>query len=114
MAVMRDELGFAIPDARTRERGTQIAVRRGHVAAEPVQRAPRGEANRDLLRWRKGAASPAEGRLCGRAPMRYPVKGKVVVVTGASAGVGRAAVRAFAARGADVALIARGQDGLDG
>lgn len=39
---------------------------------------------------------------------------QVVVVTGASAGVGRAAVRAFAARGADVALIARGRDGLDG
>ncbi len=39
---------------------------------------------------------------------------KVVVVTGASSGVGRAAVRAFAERGADVALIARGLDGLEG
>ncbi|HVW27466.1 MAG TPA: SDR family oxidoreductase [Polyangiaceae bacterium] len=39
--------------------------------------------------------------------------GKVVVVTGASAGVGRAAARAFAAKGADVALIARGRDGLE-
>lgn len=38
---------------------------------------------------------------------------KVVVVTGASAGVGRAAVRAFAKSGADVALIARGRDGLE-
>ena len=37
----------------------------------------------------------------------------VVVVTGASAGVGRAAVRAFARKGADVALIARGVDGLE-
>jgi len=37
----------------------------------------------------------------------------VVVVTGASAGVGRATVRAFARRGADVALIARGVDGLE-
>lgn len=39
-------------------------------------------------------------------------EGQVVVVTGASAGVGRATVRAFAQRGADVALIARGEDGL--
>jgi NAD(P)-dependent dehydrogenase (short-subunit alcohol dehydrogenase family) len=36
----------------------------------------------------------------------------VVVVTGASAGVGRAAVRAFAARGARVGLLARDHDGL--
>lgn len=35
-----------------------------------------------------------------------------VVITGASAGVGRATVRAFAQRGCNVALIARGQDGL--
>jgi NAD(P)-dependent dehydrogenase (short-subunit alcohol dehydrogenase family) len=42
------------------------------------------------------------------------LKDKVVVVTGASAGVGRAAVRAFAKKGAHVALIARGVDGLEG
>ena len=36
-----------------------------------------------------------------------------VVVTGASAGVGRAVVRAFAERGCDVALLARGRDGLE-
>ena len=41
-------------------------------------------------------------------------KKQVVVVTGASAGVGRAAVQAFAAKGADVGLIARGRDGLLG
>ncbi|HEX3466676.1 MAG TPA: SDR family NAD(P)-dependent oxidoreductase, partial [Candidatus Elarobacter sp.] len=38
---------------------------------------------------------------------------KVAVVTGASAGVGRAVVREYARRGYDVALIARGHDGLD-
>lgn len=41
-------------------------------------------------------------------------EGKVVVVTGASAGVGRAIVRAFAAAGANLGLIARGRDGLEG
>ncbi|MEU2687942.1 SDR family oxidoreductase [Streptomyces hygroscopicus] len=38
---------------------------------------------------------------------------QVVVVTGASAGVGRATARAFGARGAAVALLARGQRGLE-
>jgi NAD(P)-dependent dehydrogenase (short-subunit alcohol dehydrogenase family) len=38
---------------------------------------------------------------------------EVVVVTGASAGVGRATVRRFARAGADVALIARGREGLE-
>jgi NAD(P)-dependent dehydrogenase (short-subunit alcohol dehydrogenase family) len=37
----------------------------------------------------------------------------IVVVTGASAGVGRAAVREFARHGAWLGLIARGRDGLD-
>lgn len=39
---------------------------------------------------------------------------KVVVVTGASAGLGRAIVREFAKSGNDIALIARGTDGLEG
>src|SRR5947209_13223412 len=39
---------------------------------------------------------------------------EVVVVTGASAGVGRAIVRAFADRGAHIGLLARGHAGLEG
>ncbi len=41
-------------------------------------------------------------------------KSEVVVVTGASAGLGRAIVREFASHGAHVGLIARGRDGLEG
>ena len=39
---------------------------------------------------------------------------KVVVITGASAGVGRATAQAFARQGAHIGLLARGHDGLEG
>ena len=45
--------------------------------------------------------------------MSTPVRPEVVVITGASAGVGRATVREFAKRGAHIGLIARGRDGLE-
>jgi NAD(P)-dependent dehydrogenase (short-subunit alcohol dehydrogenase family) len=38
---------------------------------------------------------------------------RTVVITGASGGIGRATARAFAQQGANVALLARGQTGLD-
>src|SRR5438105_1712893 len=38
---------------------------------------------------------------------------EVVVITGASAGVGRATVREFARHGAHIGLVARGRDGLE-
>ncbi|MBF6600383.1 MAG: SDR family oxidoreductase [Dehalococcoidia bacterium] len=47
----------------------------------------------------------------GRSPQRQR---EVVVVTGASAGVGRAVARLFGEHGARVGLIARGRDGLEG
>ncbi|MUL42907.1 SDR family oxidoreductase [Streptomonospora sp. PA3] len=41
-------------------------------------------------------------------------RSRVVVITGASGGVGRATAREFAARGDRVALLARGEEGLAG
>jgi hypothetical protein len=47
-------------------------------------------------------------------PERLPATKGVVVLTGGSAGLGRSAVRAFAGAGYDVAVLARGEDGLAG
>jgi NAD(P)-dependent dehydrogenase (short-subunit alcohol dehydrogenase family) len=46
-------------------------------------------------------------------PRRGTERRRVVVLTGASAGVGRATARAFAEEGAAIALLARGAEGLD-
>lgn len=45
---------------------------------------------------------------------RKDKKPEVVVITGASAGLGRAIVRRFAQDGAHIGLVARGRDGLEG
>ena len=45
---------------------------------------------------------------------KHPGGRSIVVVTGASAGVGRATAVEFARHGWHVALLARGEDGLDG
>jgi NAD(P)-dependent dehydrogenase (short-subunit alcohol dehydrogenase family) len=44
---------------------------------------------------------------------RQAIDGKVVVVTGASGGVGRALVRELGRRGCRIGLLARGRDGLE-
>lgn len=46
--------------------------------------------------------------------MNKSISGKTIVVTGASAGLGRAIVREFARYGTKLGLIARGRDGLEG
>lgn len=46
--------------------------------------------------------------------MSSPSQSEVVVIAGASAGVGRATARAFAQRGARIGLLARGLEGLEG
>lgn len=45
--------------------------------------------------------------------MNSATQPKVVVITGASAGIGRATVREFAGPGVSIALLARGKDGLE-
>jgi NAD(P)-dependent dehydrogenase (short-subunit alcohol dehydrogenase family) len=87
------------------------------------------------LRWQPFRAGQDRSRKLGKAGHAYGrlsvgipeaealVDGKlrsgmthrqVVVITGASAGIARATARQFGARGAQVALLARGQAGLDG
>ncbi len=45
--------------------------------------------------------------------MELGLKGRTAVITGGSKGIGRATAKAFAAEGANVVLLARGQDALD-
>src|SRR5579883_3136701 len=49
----------------------------------------------------------------GGTILSEPERPEVVVITGASAGNGRAIVRAFAKRGAHIGLLARGHAGLE-
>jgi NAD(P)-dependent dehydrogenase (short-subunit alcohol dehydrogenase family) len=53
-----------------------------------------------------------QGRKTGTVPGK-PLSEQVVVVTGATAGLGRAVARLAAVRGARVVAVARGRDGLD-
>src|SRR5438270_10743154 len=55
----------------------------------------------------------AASKLVGCNGRREVAKNEVIVITGASAGVGRATAREFAKRGAWIGLIARGTDGLE-
>jgi NAD(P)-dependent dehydrogenase (short-subunit alcohol dehydrogenase family) len=60
-----------------------------------------------------GQPSDVPQSASGSAAPSAQATGRVVAVTGASGGIGRATARAFAARGDRVALIARGRTGLE-
>jgi ribitol 2-dehydrogenase len=47
-----------------------------------------------------------------REAMNYDLAGKIIVVTGASSGIGRATIRVLAAEGCKIALVARESDRL--
>lgn len=49
----------------------------------------------------------------GYRPQEQELSGKTILVTGAGAGIGRAAARAYAARGAEVLLLGRTERDLD-
>ena len=53
-------------------------------------------------------------RIAKAAAMTFQAAPQVVMITGASAGVGRAVARLFASRGASIGLLARGRAGLEG
>lgn len=65
-----------------------------------------GREERQIMMFRQASAAENSAPFSTRTA-------EVVVITGASAGVGRATVRRFASTGAKLGLIARGRDGLD-
>ncbi len=82
---------------------TRAVVRRANAfGATPIS-------SRSVL----SKAVPRPGDHDGLAALRSAVSGKVVLVTGASSGIGRASAVRFAAAGAQVLLVARSVELLD-
>jgi NAD(P)-dependent dehydrogenase (short-subunit alcohol dehydrogenase family) len=84
------------------------------MAFRLMRRMPGSRSSTLKKRQREGTRGKRGDHVSIRGYAGKPYAGKTVVVTGASAGIGRATAELFGSRGAQVALIARGEDGLRG
>src|SRR5581483_11418185 len=139
----RDRRGLHDPDRRLLRDGRIVRLRKRQGGAFARDRGPHAAAGRarrpardtpDCRRFQLSRADPPSHRPASAAPGataraglaqrngghmrkrgtgRQPFAGSVVVVTGASAGVGRATAHAFARGGAKLGLIARGKEALE-
>src|SRR5688572_708744 len=113
---------------RIRDAGASPCAARGSRSGSMRSRSERCESAPPKRTCGSGARATANSRstrMCGAANWRWFAMNsrtaiadrsdsQTVVVTGASAGLGRSLACAFAKRRARVALLARGADGLDG
>src|SRR4051794_37467471 len=101
-------------------RRPQSLTRRPHLQPRRTEGRAPGRFVADRRRFRRvrsfePCARPLRVSMAAlRRFMTESLRGKVVVVTGASSGVGRATVRELARRGATLGLFARGGLGLPG